>query len=333
MTPAVATTIGSQALDALRAVVRGAVVAPSDDEYEAARMVWNAMIDKRPALIVRCSGTADVVATLAFARDHDLPVAVRGGGHNSGGSGVCDEGVLIDLGAMNAVRIDPAQRRAWVQGGATWGEFDREAQLFGLAAPGGVVSTTGVGGLSLAGGLGWLRGRFDLSIDNVVSVDIVTADGVCRRASATQHPDLYWGVRGGGNFGVVTSFEFQLHPVGPTVMFLAPVYRARDAAHVIRCWRDFMLDAPDEIAGSYVEFSTLPEDPDLPMEAWGECVATLAGVWAGPAHVGEAAVKPLREFAQPLVDLSARMSYCDVQSLFDRCFPAASCAPTSSACT
>ncbi|MCB1745289.1 MAG: FAD-binding oxidoreductase, partial [Gammaproteobacteria bacterium] len=204
----------------------------------------------------------------------------------------------------------------------TWGDFDREAQLFGLATPGGVVSQTGVGGLTLAGGFGWLRGSFGLSVDNVLAVEMVTANGECVRASSQENPDLFWAVRGGGgNFGVVTAFEFQLHEIGPTVMFLAAMYRAADAAHVIKRWRDFMSTGPDEIAGSYVEFSTIPEDPEFPRETWGEKVVTLAGVWAGPVEAGEPGVLPLRTLADPLLDFSAPMAYCDVQSLFDPLFP------------
>jgi FAD/FMN-containing dehydrogenase len=215
---------------------------------------------------------------------------------------------------MNAVHVDPKTRRARVQGGATWGDFDREAQIYGLATPGGLVSATGVAGLSLAGGVGWLRGKFGLCLDNIVSVDIVTADGVLRTASEDENAELFWGIRGGGgNFGVVTSFEFQVHPIGPTVMFVAPIYRAADAAKVMKGWRDFMANAPDEIGGMLVEFSTIAADPEYPEEAWGEKVMTLAGVWAGPADEGEVAVQPLRELAEPLLDFSGQMPYCEFQ--------------------
>jgi FAD/FMN-containing dehydrogenase len=223
---------------------------------------------------------------------------------------------------MNAVHVDPKTRRARVQGGATWGNFDREAQVHGLATPGGVVSATGVGGLTLAGGLGWLRGKYGLSLDNLVSLDIVTADGSLRTVSESENSDLFWGLRGGGgNFGVVTSFEFQVHPIGPTVMFLGAIYRAEDAPLVMRGWRDFMATAPDEIGGSMVEFSTIPEDPEYPEEAWGAKVMALAGVWAGPADEGEKAVQPLRELAEPLLDISGQMPYCEVQQLYDGLFP------------
>jgi FAD/FMN-containing dehydrogenase len=310
------------AIEALQASLRGEVLQPDDERYDGARLIWNGMFDKKPAVIARCDGTADVIEAVNFARENGLLTAVRCGGHNSSGSGSCDGGILIDLSGMNAVHVDPRTRRARVQGGATWGDFDREAQVHGLATPGGVVSATGVGGLTLAGGLGWLRGKYGLSLDNLVSVDIVTADGVLRTASESENSELFWGVRGGGgNFGVVTSFEFRVHPVGPAVMLLAPIYRAADAPRVMRGWRDFMEDAPDEIAGTLVEFSTIAADPEYPEEAWGEKVVTLAGVWAGAADEGEKAVQPLRELAEPLLDFSGQMPYCEVQQLFDGLFP------------
>ena len=311
-----------EAIAALRTSLRGELLQPGDDGYDGARLIWNGMFDKKPALIACCSGTADVIDAVNFARENGMLAAVRGGGHNSSGSGSCDGGILIDLSKMNAVHVDPETRRARVQGGATWGDFDREAQIHGLATPGGVVSATGVGGLTLAGGIGWLRGKYGLSLDNLISVDIVTADGVLRTASEDDNTDLFWGVRGGGgNFGVITSFEFRVHPVGPTVMFLAPIYRAEDAPRVMRGWRDFMESAPDEIGGTLVEFSTIAADPEYPEEAWGAKVITLAGVWAGPADEGEQAVQPLRELAEPLLDFSGQMPYCEVQKMFDGLFP------------
>jgi FAD/FMN-containing dehydrogenase len=324
------TTLSPDAVDSLRSTMRGGVLTPDDEDYDRARLIWNGMFDKKPALIARCDGTADVIAAVNFARENGTLTAVRCGGHNSAGSGSCDGGILIDLSAMKGVHVDPETRRARVQGGATWGDFDREAQVHGLATPGGVVSATGVGGLTLAGGLGWLRGKYGLSLDNLVSVDIVTADGVLRTASESENSDLFWAVRGGGgNFGVVTSFEFQVHPIGPTVMFLAPIYRAEDAPRVMRAWRDFMATAPDEIGGSMVEFSTIPEDPEFPEDAWGAKVMTLAGVWAGPTDEGERAVQSLRELAESLLDFSARCPTAKSNSCLTRCFPRACTTPIS----
>jgi FAD/FMN-containing dehydrogenase len=301
---------------------RGQLVTPQEESYDEVRQIWNGMFDKKPALIARCTSAVDVSAAVTFARDHGMVLAVRGGGHNGSGSGSCDGGMLIDLSLMRSVSVDPAARRAWVGGGATWGDFDRATQAHGLATTGGVVSATGVGGLTLSGGLGWLRGKCGLSIDNLMSAEIVTADGQVRTASERENSDLFWAIRGGGgNFGVVTTFEFKLHPIGPTVMVLMPVYRAADAASVMKRWRDFMASAPDEIGGALVEFSTIPEDPAYPRETWNEKVMALAGVWAGPADEGERTLQPLRELATPILDFSGRMSYCEVQSLYDALFP------------
>ena len=206
------------------------------------------------------------------------------------------------------MHVNPKTKRARVQGGATWGDFDREAQVHGLATPGGLIAATGVGGLTLAGGLGWLRGKYGLSLDNLTSVDILTADGLLHTASENDNRELFWGVRGGGgNFGVITSFEFQVHPVGPTVMLIMAIYRAEDAPRVICGWRDYMATAPDEIGGTLAEFSTIPADPEYPEETWGAKVLAIAGVWAGPADEGEQAAQPLRELAEPLLDFSGQM--------------------------
>jgi len=301
---------------------RGQVIVPEDESYDEVRQIWNGMFDKKPALIARCTSAEDVSVAVSFARDQGMVLAVRGGGHNGSGSGSCDGGMLIDLSLMRSVTVDPSTRRAWVGGGATWGDFDRAAQAHGLATTGGVVSATGVGGLTLSGGLGWLRGKCGLSIDNVMSVEIVTADGQVRTASEQENSDLFWAIRGGGgNFGVVTTFEFKLHPIGPTVMVLMPVYRAVDAATVMKRWRDFMASAPDEIGGALVEFSTIPEDPAYPKETWNEKVMALAGVWAGSPEDGERALQPLRALATPLLDFSGQMGYREVQSLYDALFP------------
>jgi FAD/FMN-containing dehydrogenase len=308
-------------VEALRRSVLGAVLAPADPGYDDARAVWNAMIDRRPAVIVRCRSTADVIAAVGFAREHGLPASVRGGGHNVAGHAVADAGVMIDLSLMSGVRVDPELRRAWVEGGATWGVVDAATQAFGLATPGGLISETGVGGLTLNGGIGWLRSRYGLSIDSLVGADVVTADGRLVHTSPDENPDLLWALRGGGgNFGVVTGFEFALHPVGPTVMFCAPIYPIEAGARPIRAWRDFLADKHDSV-GSIVEFSTVPESADYPEAAWGRRVYTMAAVYAGDAAEGEALLQPLRELAEPVVDFSGQMAYVDVQRLFDAVIP------------
>jgi FAD/FMN-containing dehydrogenase len=228
---------------------------------------------------------------------------------------------MIDLSQMRGVTVDTENRRAWVEGGATWGDVDRETQKFGLATPGGLISETGVAGLTLSGGIGWLRSRYGLCIDNMVSVEIVTADGQLLNASETQNEDLFWALRGGGgNFGVVTKFEFALHAVGPTIMFCAPIYALDAGPEPIRYWRDFMADKNDDV-GSLVEFSTVPEDPDFPESAWGKSVYTIAAVYAGDADKGEELLQPLRELGELVTDFSGQIDYCELQTLFDTLMP------------
>ena len=305
----------------LRASLGGEVVLPGDSGYDQARAVWNAMIDRRPALIARCRDADDVIAAVNFARTHELPVSIRAGAHNVAGHAVADGAVMIDLSGMRSVRVDPDARRARVEGGATWGDVDRATQAFGLATPGGLISDTGVAGLTLAGGIGWLRSRHGLCIDNLVSAEVVTAEGHLLTASAEENPDLYWALRGGGgNFGVVVAFEFALHPVGPTVMFAAPIYPLEAGAGPIRFWRDFLADKHDVI-GSLVEFSTVPEAEDFPREHWGRRVYTVAAVYAGEADEGERVMQPLREQGDLVTDFSGQMPYCEVQSLFDTQMP------------
>jgi FAD/FMN-containing dehydrogenase len=262
-----------------------------------------------------------VVAAVTFAREKDLLLSIRGGGHNVSGAATNDGGIVIDLSAMRGVRVDPAARTVRVQGGATWGDVDRETQLFGLATPGGVVSTTGVGGLSLHGGWGWLRRKYGYCVDNLVSVDIVTADGKVRTASATENEALFWAVRGAGsNFGVVTSFEFQLHPVGPAVTLAAPFYALEDAERVLPAWRDFMATAPDEVSSSAL-FWGIPAVEAFPAELHGRAVLILATVYAGDAGEGGRVLQPIRELATPLLDLSGAMPYATLQGAFDPFFP------------
>src|SRR5262245_36357113 len=242
---------------------RGDLITPDHRDYDDARAVWSGTVDRRPRLIARCSGTADVAAAVRFARDGDLEIAVRGGGHNVAGTAVCDDGIVIDLSAMRAVRVDPANRKAWVQGGALWGDVDHETQAHGLATTGGIVSHTGVAGLTLGGGVGWLMRKHGLTVDNLFAVDVVTADGELLRASDDEHPDLFWALRGGGgNFGVVTSFEFRLHSVGPAVLAGPILWDASKAREVLRFYRDFIRDTPDEL-GTIVRFGTAPPLPVL----------------------------------------------------------------------
>ncbi len=309
------------AVASLRPSLAGDALIAGDAGYDGARAVWNAMIDRRPAVIVRCKGTADVIAAVVFAGERDLPISIRGGAHNVAGHAVCDDGVMIDLSAMRGVRVDPERRRAWVEGGATWGDVDRATQAFGLATPGGLISDTGVAGLTLSGGIGWLRSRYGLCVDNLVGADVVTAAGRLVRASAEDNADLLWALRGGGgNFGVVTTFEFKLHPVGPQVMFCAPIYPIEAGSGPIRFWRDFLCDKNDDV-GSLVEFSTIPQDPAYPRAAWGKRVYTIAAVHAGAAEEGETLLRPLRELAEPVTDFSGQMNYCDLQKLFDAIAP------------
>lgn len=303
------------------ATLRGSLLRPDTPAYDEARTVRNGLIDRRPALIARCAGTADVIAAVTFAREQGLKLSVRGGGHNVAGSAVNDGGLVIDLSGMRGVRVDPATRTVRVQGGATWGDVDPETQVFGLATPGGVISSTGVGGLTLHGGWGWLRRKYGYCVDNLLSVDLVTADGTLLVASAEENPDLYWAVRGAGsNFGVVTSFEFQLHPVGPAVAMAATVYALEDAQHVLASWRPFVESAPDEISSSALFWSVPPAEA-FPPELHGRPVIIIAAAYAGDAAEGERVLQPLRDLAEPLLDLSGTMPYTVLQSAFDAFFP------------
>ena len=299
----------------------GDVIAPDHDGYDDARAVWNGTIDRRPRLIARCSGTADVAAAVRFARDRDLEIAVRGGGHNVAGTAVCDDGIVIDLSAMHAVSVDPVERTARVQGGALWGDVDHETQAHGLATTGGIVGHTGVGGLSLGGGIGWLMRKHGLTVDNLVEADVVTAEGDIIRASANDHPDLFWALRGGGgNFGVVTSFRFALHPVGPTVMAGPVFWAAEDTTNVLRFYREFAADAPDEL-GNLIRLGTIPPLPGIGEELHFQPAIAVASCYAGRVEDGERAVRALREFGTPLVDLVGPTLYVDHQSSIDDTVP------------
>ncbi|MFF5212964.1 FAD-binding oxidoreductase [Streptosporangium sp. NPDC000396] len=311
------TTLDDEKLEELRMTFRGPLLSQQDDGYDESRVVYNGMVDRRPALIVRCSGTADVIDAVNLAREHGLLTAVRGGGHSVAGHSVHDRGLLIDLSGMRGVWVDPDSRVVRVQGGATWGDVDREAQAFGLAVPGGVVSTTGVAGLTLGGGYGWLHRKYGLSCDNLRAVEIVTADGRLLRASESENEDLFWGLRGGGgNFGVVTAFEFTAHALGPIVMCAATMYGESSADEVFRAWRDWAETVPDEVTTRAI-FWTAPEDPHMPPQVQGRQVLLTAAMYAGPPDEGERILQPVRQFATPLVDLSGQMPYRMFQSVLD----------------
>jgi FAD/FMN-containing dehydrogenase len=291
--------------------LRGPLLRPGNGSYDEARKVWNGMIDRRPALIARCAGVADVIAAVRFARAQGILVSVRGGGHNITGNAVCEGGLMIDLSPMKSVRVDPAKRTARAEAGLTWGDYNRETQAFGLASTGGVVSTTGIAGLTLGGGLGWLGGKHGLSCDNLLSADIVTAEGRFLTASADQNPDLFWGLRGGGgNFGVVTSFEYRVHPVGPVLagMVLHPMAKARE---VLRFYRDYSRACPDELTAFAGLMTSHEGDP---------VVAIVVG-YIGDLADGEKWVAPLRRFGSPLADTIAPMSYVRLNKMFDASFP------------
>jgi FAD/FMN-containing dehydrogenase len=309
--------LSSNAIEELKAATRGQVLLPGDPGFDEARRIWNAMIDRRPAMIVRCAGVADVRRAVAFARDNDLLLAVRGGGHNIAGSAVCDDGLVIDLSPMKSVRVDAATRRAYVEPGATLGDFDHEAQSFGLATPLGINSTTGVSGLTLGGGFGWLSRKYGMSVDNLVSADVVTADGELVHASADAHEDLFWAIRGGsGNFGVVTMFEFQLHPVGPEVfggLVVLPLEQAKDALVKYRAAVDAM---PEELS-VWAVLRLAPPLPFLPPEVHGKPIVAFAICYTGALEEGPSAVEEVRRFGTPYGEHLGPMPYATWQKAFD----------------
>jgi FAD/FMN-containing dehydrogenase len=305
----------------LRKSVRGTILQPGDEGYESARRIWNGMIDRHPAAIARCTGSADVMAGVRFAREQRLPIAVRCGGHNVAGSSMCGDGLVIDLSPMRAVRVDPSRSVVRVGGGALLGDIDHEVQAFGRAVPVGAVSETGIGGLALHGGLGFLTRKYGLTADNLVSADLVTADGTLITADETNHPDLLWALKGGGgNFGVVTSFEFRIHPVGPEVYFLLTFYPAADAAKVLECFRSFMPEAPDELMAIAIYWNA-PKGEPIPEEHRGTPVMVVVGCWCGRLDEGERATRPLRQLATPIADVSGPMPYVEAQRLFDSDYP------------
>jgi FAD/FMN-containing dehydrogenase len=302
-------------------VLRGELLRPDDAEYGESRQLWNGVIDRRPALIARCAGVEDVIASVDFARENNLLLAVRGGGHNVAGTASADGGLVIDLSAMKSVEVGPERRTVRAGAGLTIGELDEETQKHGLATPMGVVSETGIAGLTLNGGIGHLRRKHGLSSDNLVSVDVVTADGRSLTASEEENADLFWAVRGGGgNFGVVTSFEYRLHPVGPEVMCAFVLYPGDRAREVLRSVEEYMVDAPDEV--SPLSFlGRVPRVEDFPEEWHGEQYVAVLAVYAGPVEEGEETLRPLRELGDPIVDFSGPMPYAEIQKLLDEDYP------------
>jgi FAD/FMN-containing dehydrogenase len=310
-------------IDAFTNRVAGRVLVESAAEYDQARRVWNGLIDKRPALIVRCSGVADVLDSLRFARDHNLLVAVRGGGHNVAGFGTCDGGLVIDLSPLRGIRVDPAKRTVRAQAGVRWADLDRETQVFGLAVPGGVVSTTGIAGLTLGGGQGWLRRTYGMTCDSLLSADVVTADGEFVTASDTERADLFWALRGGGgNFGVVTDFEYRLHPVGPVVTYASAMYPVEAAVAVLATFRDYMDTAPDAVNASAI-FWTVPSTPAFPERLHGRSVIAVNGIYVGDGQRGEQILGAIRAFGDPIFDVLEPLPYTSVQRMVDVFFPAA----------
>ncbi len=313
--------IDEETVQAFAAGMRGTLIRPEDPTYDTARKVYNAMIDRRPALIARCANAGDVIAAVAFARAQNLLVAIRGGGHNGPGLGVCDDGLVIDLGAMKGVRVDPTARTVRVEGGATWADVDHATHAFGMATPSGIISTTGVGGLTLGGGIGHLTRKCGLSIDNLLEVDMVLADGRFVTASEKVHADLFWAVRGGGgNFGVVTSFLFRLHPID-TVYGGPMLWHPEHAAEVLRWYRDFLPNAPDDLNGWFA-FLGVPPGPPFPEELWGKTMCGVVWCYTGDMDEAEGTFAPIRaQFGPPALDWVGPIPHPALQGMFDGIYP------------
>jgi FAD/FMN-containing dehydrogenase len=313
--------LGAATLKEFEDGLHGSLVQPGDAAYDEARSIWNGVHDCRPAVIARCADAADVRHAIGFARSEGLDVAVRGGGHSIPGFSTCDDGLVIDLSPMKGVEVDVAGRTAVVEGGVIWGELDAATQEHGLATTGGLVSTTGVAGFTLGGGIGWLMRKHGLACDNLRSAEVVTADGQLLTASATENADLFWGLRGGGgNFGIVTAFEFGLHPVGPTVTAGPVFYPGERAEEVMRFYRDFVGDLPDELT-TLVNLLTAPPAPFLPEEWHGKKLVALIGCYSGDTKEGAKAMQPLRELGDPVADLIGPMPYVQMQGLIDALWP------------
>jgi FAD binding domain/Berberine and berberine like len=313
-------TLDERALAELQAGFRGEIVGRGYATYDEHRKVWNGSIDRRPALILRCAGVADVIASVKLCREHGLPVAVRSGGHSFPGLSVADDAVVIDLSLMKGVRVDPETRNARVQAGVLLGELDRETQAFGLAAPSGIVTHTGVAGLTLGGGIGWIMRKHGLSIDRLLRMDVVTADGELVKATADENADLFWGLcGGGGNFGIVTEFEFELVPLGPTVMAGPIFWPMDDAPDVLRFYRDWVADAPDELMTILIHRKA-PPLPFVPEELHGVPVVMVTPCWAGKVEDGEEVIRPMKEFRNPVADVCTPKPFLTHQAMFDPSF-------------
>lgn len=315
------TAVKQPALDTFRASLRGELILPGDPTYESARKVYNAMIDRRPRFIARCANVADVISAVNFARESELTLAVRGGGHNGPGLGVCDDGLVADLSLMKEVRIDPTRRTVRVGPGCTQGDVDHAADAFGLAVPAGIVSTTGIAGLTLGGGHGYLSRKYGLTIDNLIEADVVLADGTFVTASADENPDLFWALRGGGgNFGVVTSFLFQAQPVG--TVYAGPIFwEAKDARRIMQWYREFLPQAPVELS-SFLGLKTVPSADAFPRDLWGKKICALISCYSGPLENAEEAFKPVRQqLPPPILDGMGPMPFKALQSMFDPLLP------------
>ena len=309
-----------QSIGKLEEQLRGRIIRPGSADYEQSRKVYNGMIDKKPALILEAADVADVIAGVNFAREQNMLLAVRGGGHNAGGLGICDDGLVIDLSRMRGIRVDPEQKTARVEGGATWGEVDHATHAFGLAAPAGIISTTGVGGLTLGGGIGHLARHFGLSVDHLLEVDMVLADGNFVTANKDKHPDLYWAVRGGGgNFGVVTSFLFNLNPV--SIDYGGPMFwPLEQTADLLTWYRDFIKNAPNDLNGFFAFLTVPPTDP-FPQELWGQKVAGIVWCYTGDLERAEEVFKPIRQVGTPALDWVGPIPHPALNSMFDAFYP------------
>jgi FAD/FMN-containing dehydrogenase len=300
---------------------RGYVVRPGDPDYDVHRKIWNGSFDKHPALIIRCAGVSDVIAAVKYGRESGLPVAVRSGGHSFPGLSVADDALMIDLQPMKGVRVDPDKGTARVQAGVLLGELDKETQAFGLAVPSGIVTHTGVAGLTLGGGIGWIQRKYGLTVDHLVSMDVVTADGEFVKASADENPDLFWGLRGGGgNFGIVTEFEFSTVPLGTQVLAGPIFWPMEQSGEVLRFYRDWVADAPDDLM-TIVVHRKAPPLPFVPAELHGKPVVMVIPCWVGDIEAGEKFIKPLREFGNPIADVCMPKPYLTHQAMLDPSFP------------